>query len=185
MSEHASVSEAIERFVSADAEHVEDAWLHLLSVCEFPRDARLLADQARAAHQALVEEVPQRQALVEALEQGPNRLLPVLMGLGDGFFVLSRGRGEFERVSVLPPSDDEPPILTPEQLAARGPALAALDPSGALIIEVYWPDQHIELFRLTLGAEEGRVVSVPVEDAGQVTSDQHSLSQRSGEPCRA
>lgn len=174
-----SANEAIERFVTADAEDVEQAWQALVAVCEWPRDARLLADQARAARQALIEEVEERQALIEALEQGPNRLLPVMMGLGGGFFVISRGRGEFERVSVIPPSDGEDPVLTPEELEARGPALASLDPSGALIIEVYWPDERLDLFRLILGAEEGRVASVGAgpKDAGEpVTSDQPSLS---------
>lgn len=104
---------------------------------------------------------------------GSGPLLPVIRGLDGNRFVVSTGRGEFDWVMAAPDQQTGRPILDAEELEQRGPALAALDRSGAAIVDVYWPDEDLDLFLLILGTEEAHVAEVddPQED-GPATGDQ-------------
>ncbi len=167
---HRVVGRALSEYLAASDEEAPAAWGRLESTLQAPRDSLIIAETARAAHQALEQEVEARQELIEAIEGGPNSLLPVLAGIDDRHYVVSVGSGVYQRVGVVPPTAGEPPLLTPTELEARGPALAALDPSGSAIVDVYWLDEHEDLFRLVLGGDEGRVVSTD-DDADEARTD--------------
>ncbi len=178
---HRLVAQLFESYVTAEDEQADDVWAHLRMLLDTPDDMRVIADYARSARRALMDEVQRRKDLVEAIEGGPNPLLPVMMGLGQDCYVVSHGRGSYSRVRAvkLDGEDDEDeqqppllfhdeddgedhgdePLLDPEELARRGPCIAALDPSGSIIVDVYWPDlaDHRDLFFLVLGGDEGTV----------------------------
>lgn len=153
------VGRALAAYLSASDEDVHAAWGPLRGTLREPDDSLIIAETARAAHQALQQEIEARQELIAAIEGGPNSLLPVLAIIDEHHFVISQGNGVYQRVGVVPGEDGAPPPLSAAEFAERGPALAALDSSGSVIVDVYWLDEHEDLFRLVLGGDEGRVVS--------------------------
>jgi len=155
-----AIGRALRQYLGARDEDVPAAWGQLESLLTVPRDSLLIADAARGAHKALEQEVRTRRELVEALETGPNSLLPVLGCIDDMHYVVSIGNGVYQRVGLMPPEDGEPRLLRPEEFEARGPALVALDSSGSIIVDVYWPNENEELFHLVLGGDEGLVLGV-------------------------
>lgn len=154
------VAALLSQYMDARDEEVPAAWARLESALRAPRDSMIIAETARAAHRALQEAIEARRELIEAIEGGPNNLLPILAAIDESHYVVSQGNGVYQRVGVAPGEEGAPRLLDPEELARRGPALAALDASGSLIVDVYWPDEHRELFLLVFGGDEGRVVSV-------------------------
>jgi len=161
------VGRALGEYLAATDEDAPAAWDPLESTLQAPRDSLIIAETARAAHQALQQEIEARQELIAAIEGGPNSLLPVLAIIDENHFVISQGNGVYQRVGVAPGEDGAPPLLNAAEFTERGPALAALDSSGSVIVDVYWLDEHEDLFRLVLGGDEGRVVRVgdDAEDA--------------------
>lgn len=154
------VAHALSDYMDARDEDVPAAWARLESVLHAPRDSMIIAETARAAHHALEQEIKARRDLIAAIESGPNNLLPVFVALDDTHFVVGLGNGVYQRVGVAPGEEGAPRLLDPAELEQRGPALATLDSSGGLIVDVYWADEHPELFLLIFGSDEGRVVSV-------------------------
>ncbi len=155
-----AIGRALAEYTAASDEDAPAAWERLRSMLQEPQDSLIIADAARGAHQALEQEVRARQELIEAIEGGPNSLLPVLACIDDRHYVVSLGNGAYQRVGVMPPEGGEPPLLCPEEFEERGPALAALDSGGGVIVDVYWLDEYPELFLLVIGPDVGRVVSV-------------------------
>ena len=176
------ISEALQRFISAESpESALRAWANLAACVQGPDDIRLIAERARAAERALVEEIKRRKELIEALEAGPNPLLPAIMDLQeDGHFVVSLGHGQFHRVSCQLDAESGQPVLTPDDLEQFGPVLVALDPGGSTIVRAYPPTEDrnllFDLFAADQGTLEGvgggdedqdRAVSVNVPAAGE------------------
>ena len=155
-----AVGRALAEYIEASDEDAPTAWGRLERTLQAPRDSLIIAEAARAAHQALAQEIRARQELIEAIEGGPNNLLPVLAAIDETHYVVSVGNGIYQRVGVVPAEDGAPPLLSPAEFEQRGPALAALDSSGSVIVDLYWLDEHEDLFLLVLGGDEGRVVSV-------------------------
>jgi len=155
-----AIGRALADYVATSDEDAPAAWGRLRSILQEPQDSLIIADAARGAHQALEQEVQARQELIEAIEGGPNNLLPVLACIDDIHYVVSVGNGVYQRVGVMPPEDGAPALLSPAEFEERGPALAALDSSGSVIVDIYWLDEHADLFRLVLGGDEGRVISI-------------------------
>jgi hypothetical protein len=143
---------ALEAYVTADPEDLEAAWERLARHVG-PGNIRLMADEARSARRALEAQLEE----LEELQEGAGPLLPVISGLDRNRFVVSTGRGAFDWVVALPDPQKGGPIIDAQELEERGPALAALDRSGSVIVDVYWPDENFDLFKLVLGSEEAHV----------------------------
>lgn len=159
-----SLARALDRYLTADAgDDVAQAWQTLGDSVKTVEDVKVVAEAARAAHKALVEEVQRRKELVQAIEAHPNPILPVVAGVEPYGFVVSQGRGAYVLVGAMPDAETGAPVLTQDELAARGPCMGALSPDGSMIVQALWPDDHMDLALLIFGHDTGIVDSLDDE----------------------
>lgn len=163
------LAHALDLYLKADSgDGLARAWEALSERVRTVEDVRLVAETARAAHRALVEEVQRRKELIETIEGRPNSILPVVAGVEPEGFIVSQGRGQYTLVGAMPDAETGAPVLTHDELTERGPCMGALSPDGSLIVQALWPDEHMELALLIFGQDMGMIDSLDdeLEDGG-------------------
>ena len=136
---------------SESGEDVARACDNLCERVKTVEDVKLVAETARAAHRALIEEVQRRKELIETIEGRPNSILPIVAGVEPHGFIVSQGRGHYTLVGAMLDAETGTPVLTQDELAERGPCMGALSPDGSLIVQALWPEDHPDLALLIFG----------------------------------